>query len=135
MTGMAPWAKDYVGIPFASGGRDRAGADCYGLVRLVRAEQFGDRLPLLSGDYSDADNFAETEALMRSQRPLLAGRRAEAPEPGDVCVIKFHGLPAHLGICVGAGWLLHTLKGTGSALQRISDPHLAGRVEGWYRVN
>ena len=135
MTGIALWAKDYVGIPFVSGGRDRSGADCYGLVRLVRAEQFGDSLPLLSGDYSDANNYAETEALMRSQRPLLAGLPVEAPESGDVCVLKFRGIPTHLGICAGNGWLLHTLKRTGSVLQRLSDPHLAGRIEGWYRVN
>jgi cell wall-associated NlpC family hydrolase len=135
MIGVASWAKEYVGIPFVSGGRDRNGADCYGLARLVRMEQFGDRLPLLSGDYSDADNVAETEALMRSQRPLLAGHPVEVPEAGDVCVLKFRGLPVHLGICAGGGWLLHTLKGTGSVLQRISDPQLAGRVEGWYRVN
>ena len=135
MTCVAPWAKEYVGIPFVSGGRDKAGADCYGLVRLVRAERFGGTLPLLSGDYTDAGNFAETEALMRSRRPLLAGRQVETPEAGDVCVLKFHGLPTHLGICAGAGWLLHTLKGVGWVLQRISDPHLAGRVEGWYRVN
>ena len=135
MTDIAPWAKDYIGIPFASGGRDRAGADCYGLARLVRMERFGDRLPLLSDDYTDADNFAETEALMREKRPLLAGRRVETPEAGDLCVLRFHGLPTHLGIYAGGGWMLHTLKGTGSVLQRISDPHLAGRVEGWYRVN
>jgi cell wall-associated NlpC family hydrolase len=118
-----------------SGGRDREGADCYGLVRLVRVEQFGDTLPLLSGDYTDADNFAETEALMRERRPLLAGVPVACPEAGDVCVLRFHGLPVHLGVCAGGGWMLHTLKGTGSVLQRISDPHLAGRIEGWYRVH
>jgi cell wall-associated NlpC family hydrolase len=135
MTGIAPWAKDYIGIPFVSGGRDRGGADCYGLVRLALAEQFGKSLPLFSSDYSDADNFAETEALMRSQRPLLAGLPVAIPETGDVCVLRFHGRPVHLGICVGAGWMLHTLNGVGSALQRMSDPRLAGRVEGWYRVS
>jgi cell wall-associated NlpC family hydrolase len=135
VTGVAPWAGEYVGIPFASGGRDRTGADCYGLVRLVRTEQFGGTLPLLSGDYTDADNFAETEALIRAKRPLLTGRRTETPEAGDVCVLRFHGLPVHLGIYAGGGRMLHTLKGTGSVLQRISDPRLAGRIEGWYRVN
>jgi cell wall-associated NlpC family hydrolase len=135
MTGVAPWAGDYVGIPFVSGGRDRNGADCYGLVRLVREEQFGGSLPLLSGDYRDADNAAETETLIRAQRPLLAGVRVEAPEAGDVCVLKVRGLPAHLGIYAGGGLMLHTLKGTGSVLQRISDPPLTGRIEGWYRVS
>jgi cell wall-associated NlpC family hydrolase len=131
---VVSWAKDYIGIPFVSGGRDRAGADCYGLARLVRMEQFGDMPPLLSGDYADANNFTETETLMRAMRPLLAGQPVETPEPGDVCVIRFHGLPVHLGICAGDGWLLHTLKGTGSVLQRTSDPRLAGRIEGWYHV-
>ena len=134
MTDVAPWAKDYVGIPFVSGGRDRSGADCYGLVRMVRTEQFGDDLPLFSDDYGDADNFAETEKLLRAQRPLLAGRRAEPPDAGDVCVITVHGLPAHLGIYAGGGYLLHTLKKTGSVLQRTGDPHFAGRIEGWYHV-
>jgi cell wall-associated NlpC family hydrolase len=135
VSGVAPWVGKYVGIPFVSGGRGRGGADCYGLVRLVRAERFGDDLPVFSNDYSDADNFSETEKLLRAQRPLLAGRQVAAPETGDVCVLRFHGLPAHLGIYAGGGYLLHTLKGTGSVLQRLSDPHLAGRVEGWYRVN
>jgi cell wall-associated NlpC family hydrolase len=133
--GLAPWAKQYVGIPFLSGGRDRAGADCYGLVRLVRAEQFGDALPLLSGDYADADNFAETEALMRSLRPLLAGRQVTRPEIGDLCVLRFHGLPVHLGIYAGGGRLLHALKGVGAVLQRLGDPGLAGRIEGWHHVD
>jgi cell wall-associated NlpC family hydrolase len=135
MTGIAPWAKEYIGIPFVSGGRDKTGADCYGLVRLVLTERFAVNLPLLSGDYTDADNFVETEALIRSQQPLLAGRRVEVPETGDVCVLKFHGLPTHLGVYAGGGWMLHTLRGTGSVLQRISDPHLTGRFGGWYRVN
>jgi cell wall-associated NlpC family hydrolase len=134
MTPLAPWAKEYIGIPFVSGGRDRSGADCYGLVRLVRLEQFGDKLPLLSNDYRNADNLAETEKLLREQRPLLAGKRVNTPEAGDVCVLKFHGHPSHLGICAGGGWILHTLKNFDSVLQRINEAAIAGRIEGWYHV-
>jgi cell wall-associated NlpC family hydrolase len=134
VTDIAPWAKDYIGIPFVSGGRDRSGADCYGLVRMVRTEQFNDDLPLFSGDYDNADNFIETEKLLRAQRPLLAGRRVETPKAGDVCVIRFYGLPVHLGIYAGGGFTLHTLKKTGSVLQRTGDLHFAGRIEGWYHV-
>jgi len=36
----APWASTYVGIPYRFAGRDRAGCDCWGLVRLVLAERF-----------------------------------------------------------------------------------------------
>lgn len=135
MTGIVPWAGTYVGIPFVSGGRSRDGADCYGLIRLILLEQFNKTLPLLSADYSDADNLEETEKVMKARRPVLAGQQVENPETGDICVIKFFGLPVHLGMYAGGGFILHTLRFSGSALQRISDPLLSGRIEGWYRVD
>jgi hypothetical protein len=49
MTGQPPgWAGEYVGIPFADPGRDRGGCDCWGLVRLILAEQAGLALPSLA---------------------------------------------------------------------------------------
>jgi cell wall-associated NlpC family hydrolase len=134
MSAVASWAKEYVGIPFVSNGRTKEGADCYGLVRLVRNEQFGGNMPLLSGDYKDANNFAETGRVMKAQQPLLAGQPVGTPEVGDVCVLKFHGMPVHAGIYAGGGYALHTLTQTGSILQRVSDPQFSTRIEGWYRV-
>jgi cell wall-associated NlpC family hydrolase len=135
VTGVAPWVGEYVGIPFVSGGRGHDGADCYGLIRLVHLERFNRELPLLSGDYSDAENCAETEKLLKARRPLLAGRRVETPAPGDVCVIRFYGLASHIGVYAGGGYVLHSLRLTGSVLQRADDPLISGRVEGWYRVD
>ncbi|MDR2768542.1 MAG: C40 family peptidase [Treponema sp.] len=135
MTDIAPWVKEYVGIPFLSGGRTREGADCYGLIRMVLTEKLNKKLPLLSGDYSDADNLKETERVMKARRPVFAGREVETPAAGDVCVIRFCGRPVHLGIYSGGGYLLHTLRQTGSVLQKTDDPLLSGRVEGWYHVD
>jgi len=131
---IAPWVKSYVGIPFKSGGRTIHGLDCYGLIRLIYLEQFNKILPLLDL-YSDADNFIETENVMKSYQPILAGQEVGTPEIGNVCVIKFHGLPVHLGIFVGDSFILHTLKGVGTVLQRCDDPNLRGRIEGWYSVD
>ena len=39
------WANAYVGLPWADLGRDRTGCDCWGLARLVYAEQLGIALP------------------------------------------------------------------------------------------
>jgi len=71
------WAGRYVGAPFVSGGRDASGCDCYGLVRLVLAEQFGYHLPLLALDYRNALAVAETSPVLRERLPLLAGKKLD----------------------------------------------------------
>ncbi|MDR0443278.1 MAG: C40 family peptidase [Treponema sp.] len=132
---MYGWVKKYIGIPFVSNGRAMEGADCYGLVRLDLHNEFGICLPELSNDYENALNVAETAKLFASLRPLLAGLKLQCPEEGAVAVITEHGVPAHIGIAAGSGYILHTGVKTGSVCQRASHPGLRGRIEGYYRVS
>jgi cell wall-associated NlpC family hydrolase len=131
---MFVWVKNYIGIPFVSGGRTLSGCDCYGLARLVLKEEYRVILPALSDDYENALNLRETVSLFREKRPVLLAEPLAEPEEACLAIITERGYPCHLGIYAGSGYLLHTTKGTGSVAQRITHPGLAGRVEGYYRV-
>ena len=54
---MYEWCSKYVGIPFVSGGRDKSGCDCYGLVRLILHNEYNTELPLLIGDTKHSNSL------------------------------------------------------------------------------
>lgn len=128
---MAPWAAEYVGIPYIFGGLSRDGADCWGLVRLILAEQFGKDLPAFSREDSP-------EALARiaaEASATIAAACVATPEVGDILLLNHNGAPSHVGIVVGDGYMLHTLgRLAGAALERYTSPRWAARIQGVFRV-
>lgn len=132
---MYDWCRKYVGIPFVSGGRDFTGCDCYGLVRLVLKEEYGISLPLLNSDYTNALSVAETKRLFFENVPLLCGERIKEPEEKAVALMNMCGRLCHVGLYAGEGYIIHSRHKVGVVCERLSSPQLAGRVEGWYRVN
>jgi cell wall-associated NlpC family hydrolase len=129
------WVKKYIGIPFVSNGRTMDGCDCYGLVRLVLLNEYGIYLPELTDDYTNALNVREIARLFSKRRPVLAAEKITGPREKAVVVITEHGVPAHIGIAAGGGYILHTGAKTGSVCQRETHPGLRGRIEGYYRVS
>jgi cell wall-associated NlpC family hydrolase len=111
------------------------GCDCYGLVRLVLHNEYGIDLPELSDDYEDALNLAETARLFAEKRPVLAAEKLPGPRERAVALITERGVPAHVGMAAGGGYVLHTGVKTGSVCQRETHPGLRGRIEGYYRVS
>lgn len=128
---LAPWAAEYVGIPYRFGGLARDGADCWGLVRLVLAEKFGKELPA----FARQESQEELSRIADEARATLGAESVEMAEPGDILLLSILGLPSHVGVVVGDGYMLHTL-GTlqCSALERYTSPRWAPRVRGVYRV-
>jgi len=131
---MYEWVKKYIGIPFVSNGRGMKGCDCYGLVRLVLHNEYGIALPELSDNYNDALNVKETARLFADNVPVLAAEKINKPEEKAVVIITEHGVPAHVGIAAGSGYILHTSLKTGCVCQRESHPGIRGRIQGYYRV-
>lgn len=135
MTGLcAPeWCASYARIPFVEKGRDRSGADCWGLVRLVLEEQYGIvGLPGYEDGYRDTLDRSGIADAVRSG--LLEGwEPATEPGAGVLVILRLAGRPWHCGVMANRTWMLHTVAGAGVCNERIDSMLWRNRVEGFYR--
>lgn len=139
------WSNDYIGIPYKPLGRDRAGADCYGLVVLVYRERLGRVLPAHDDLWWSAEDDRAADHAMGKRRAILArfdaARAAWRPvAPGqekafDVALIKYVGVASHIGLVAAPGHLLHVMSET---VMAVCEPYPSlalprHRFEGFYR--
>lgn len=99
----------FVGVPY------EGEKFCRELVRQVLAEH-GIPMPLV-------DQPGEA----------VGWARAALPAALDVVVFNRAGRPAHVGVCIDGGRFLHVEEGRRSQIDRLSAPHWAARIEGFYR--
>ena len=127
------WCAAYLRVPFAEKGRDRSGADCWGLVRLVLEEQFG--LLGLPGYESEYRNTSDRDGIAEAVRSgLLDGwEPTDAPAAGVLVILRLAGRPWHCGVMANRNWMLHTLEGTGVCVERIDGMLWRNRIEGCWR--
>jgi cell wall-associated NlpC family hydrolase len=123
--------EGYVGIPWQDGGRTRAGADCWGLFRLVYAELLGIPLPSYDGAYGSALDKIIIKRLIEG-RPDYWVRVAD-PVPGDGALINMGSRP-HIGVVVGAGRMLHTER-FGAVIESYDGLRFSTQLEGFYRYH
>lgn len=123
----------FIGVPWISGGRDAVvGLDCWGLVIAAARDCFGLELPDYHG-YERADSLKETAHLFE-QRDTWEPIIAENAQAGDVVVLRTGGpQPAHAGLVVQRGIMLHSLAGRDACLERYDQRLWRDRVEGFYR--
>lgn len=120
------WVADYIGIPFLDLGRTRAGCDCWGLVRLILAEQAGIMLPSFATTYHSESNWpaivrqADTEKCSASWQCIEAGSEMTFDVAELLTPVRgahsWQFLPVHVGLVVAAGWLVHVEHATASVL-------------------
>ena len=127
------WAGHYIGLPFHDHGRDRSGLDCWGLVRLVMAEQYNIALPSHSHEYQRSTQVEQISALIEREalkwRIIPSGREL----CGDVIVLRVRGKPMHVGIVLGDRQMLHIERGIDSVIERYNGPQWIERIAGFYR--
>lgn len=121
--------EQYIGIPYVVGGRTMAGLDCYGLVWLAEKELFGVSLP--SFVYGAEDDSVR---LFSDNRPMIKAQEVHKPKDGDIVLLFIHGVPQHIGLCIGGG-VLHSTKRNGVVWEKLESPfmHRFNKKE-FYRV-
>jgi cell wall-associated NlpC family hydrolase len=129
------WAGRYIGLPFATHGRDRSGLDCWGLVRLVMGEQFGLALPSFAASYRRSTDTEAISGLIETETEKWSVMPRGEEDLGDVIVLRLRGCPLHVGLVLGDGQMLHIERGINSAIENYRGPRWAERIFGIYRYN
>ncbi len=129
------WAGRYIGLPFKDHGRDRAGLDCWGLVRLALAEQFGLALPSFTADYRRTTDMTNISGLIEREikkwTPVEKGRESA----GDIIILRLRGDPAHISLILGDKRMLHIESGINSAIENYSRTQWQDRIFGIFRYD
>ena len=134
----APWAAGYLGIPFAAKGRDRGGADCWGLVRLIYREQLGIML-LDAADAYDAALMAPgaTRADLGRLAVIIAAGVAPdwreepffAARVFDLLLLPIAGQACHVALYVGDLHILHVEEGIDAMCEDLRERRWHKRLE------
>lgn len=128
---------EFIGLPYADKGRSREGVDCWGLCRLVLAEQ-GIAVPDYAETYTAACDRAS--ASLAVEAGLADGwQRVDTPRPYDLVILNVALRPWHCGVMVSPDRFLHVPppgrdgRQSLSCVERIDAPQWSRRIEGYYR--
>lgn len=120
---LPEWLQRYLHCPWVEAGRDDAGADCWGYLRLLMREQ-GVELPTAPGKSAAALRAAVS--IQRSWPEVPIGRERF----GDVVLFRHD---VHVGMVVAAGWMTHLERGLTPVVESFLKPWWRPRVEAIYR--
>ena len=128
------WWKKYIGIPFESCGRTLDASDCYGLLRLIYANERGVDLPSLDA-YENTLQRKRMNELIETQPALIGFDTVplESVCPFDVLVLRNVGFNCHLGIVIDTQRMIHTEAGKGAVVEEYNRPHIKPRIREAYR--
>lgn len=115
------WVDQYVAIPYLPDGRDKHGCDCWGLVRMVYANQFGIDL----ADRADEADLVHTDRWVEVYPSMQ--------ELGDILMFSSGAFKRHVGVCLDRTWMLHANTNMNSVVERYDTVLWKSRLKRIYR--
>lgn len=126
------WWNDYLGIPFKEKGRDRSGADCWGLAKIIYQDRKSVILPGFEECYettNDRDLLAQTIESQRNSKWISP----ETPQELDIIILNMRGVPMHVGIVTKPGYMIHCAKGINTVHVPYNSMQWQNKVVGFSR--
>jgi cell wall-associated NlpC family hydrolase len=137
---LPAWTSDYIGLPFLSKGRSRAGLDCYGLIWLILREQFAIDIPSYDERYDPRlESRAigqEIEAEKSNPMWLEVGRgfrAAPLARLGDIITLRRGAYEDHVGLVIGLDRMIHIRVDSDSVDECYLLSKNKFRIGGFYR--
>ena len=103
---------------------------CFRLVQRVFEDAYGIQL----------DDFADSVGQSREARAarfhyVLAARcvPVDDPQERDVIILNIGGQPAHIGIVIAPGEMLHAYEGGSATIESYRSPRWRARINGFWR--
>lgn len=126
------WWGRYVGVPFVDMGRAIEGLDCWGLIKIIYAEQLGIDLPDY-GEISANDLLRVARAMKNGQERWEA---VDKPQEFDLVALRLYdrGWVGHVGVMVDGKRMLHTESTIEASVVPLDHFTVRDRVAGFRRL-
>lgn len=118
------WSAKYVGL---------VGLTCWGLVAEVYGQELEIKLPRYEGTSLSTEEHADIAALINAQRVSGPWREVGQAKPLDVLLFRRGPYPAHVGLYVAPGQMLHVDRDGQARMARFDGPLWSRRLLARYR--
>lgn len=118
----------YLGIPYKKKGRDRAGLDCYGLIKLI-SEDSGNPIP----EYDTPDEQSLVYQMYNSTKELFT--KLDNPEVGCYVVFSIKPNHVHVGQMITKDKFIHILENKNVTIERLDNWFWSKKILGYYKWN
>ena len=108
-------------------GRDYETYNCFDLAKDFYRQELG--LELKNYFEGGVPPRKEIECLVKTNKGDFT--RVEDIKFGDIVVIRLYGYASHIGICLGDGFFLHSVRKVGSCIEPLA--RYSRMIEGYYR--
>lgn len=119
--------EEYIGIPYLEYGVTPQGCDCWGLIRLIYADELNIILPNIDNEYHSNKMLA-----LNNEAPRWL--KVDTIKPFDVLVFKFGRAMLHVGLAIGNGLFVHNEdKASMSCVDLHDEQPYSSRLHAIYR--